>query len=57
MAGLAADLAAEHGLPVLDGVSCAVKMAEAMAGLNMRTSRRGGYAPPPSSKLERIFGA
>lgn len=57
MASLAADLAAEHGLPVLDGVSCAVKMAEAMAGLNMRTSRRGGYAPPPSSKLERIFGA
>ena len=57
MASLAADLAAEHGLPVLDGVSCAVKMAEAMAGLNMRTSRLGGYAPPPASKLERIFGA
>lgn len=56
MAGLAAALAAEHGLPVLDGVSCAVKMAEAMAGLDMRTSRLGGYAPPPAGKLERIFG-
>jgi allantoin racemase len=57
MAGLAADLAAEHGLPVLDGVSCAVKMAEAMAGLNMRTSRLGGYAPPPAGKLKHAFGA
>jgi allantoin racemase len=55
MASLAADLAAEHGLPVLDGVSCAVKLAEAMAGLNMRTSRLGGYAPPPASKFENIF--
>ncbi len=57
MASLAADLAAEHGLPVLDGVSCAVKMAEAMAGLNMRTSRLGGYAPPPAGKLKRMFSA
>ncbi len=56
MAGLAADLAAEHGLPVLDGVSCAVKMAEAMAGLDMRTSRLGGYAPPLAEKLKRAFG-
>ena len=57
MAGLAADLAAEHGLPVLDGVTCAVKLAEAMAGLGMRTSRLGGYAPPPAEKLRHIFPA
>jgi len=57
MAGLAADLAAEHGLPVLDGVTCAVKLAEAMAGLGMRTSRLGGYAPPPAEKLKRMFPA
>jgi allantoin racemase len=57
MAGLAADLAAEHGLPVLDGVTCAVKLAEAMAGLGMRTSRLGGYAPPPAEKLKHIFPA
>ena len=56
MAGLANDLAQEHGLPVLDGVTCAVKLAEAMAGLNMRTSRLGGYAPPPASKLEAALG-
>lgn len=57
MASLAADLAAEHGLPVLDGVSCAVKLAEAMAGLNIRTSRLGGYAPPPPAKLAGAFPA
>lgn len=55
MAGLAAELAAEHGLPVLDGVSCAVKLAEAMAGLDLRTSRLGGYAPPPPGKLKSMF--
>ena len=55
MASLAADLATEHGLPVLDGVSCAVKLAEAMAGLSIRTSRLGGYAPPPANKLDGAF--
>ena len=51
MADLAGRLQAEHGLPVLDGVACAVRMAEAMVGLGMRTSRLGGYAPPPAKKL------
>ena len=51
MADLAGQLSAEHGLPVLDGVSCAVRMAEAMVGLGLRTSRLGGYAPPPVQKL------
>lgn len=51
MADLAGRLSAEHGLPVLDGVSCAVRLAEAMAGLGLRTSRLGGYAPPPVQKL------
>ena len=51
MADLAGRLAGEHGLPVLDGVACAVRLAEAMAGLGLRTSRLGGYAPPPEQKL------
>ena len=51
MADLAGRLSAEHGLPVLDGVSCAVRLAEAMVGLGLRTSRLGGYAPPPGQKL------
>jgi allantoin racemase len=51
MADLANRLAEEHGLPVLDGVTCAVRLAEAMVGLGLRTSRLGGYAPPPVQKL------
>jgi allantoin racemase len=50
MADLAGRLQAEHGLPVLDGVACAVRLAEAMVGLGLRTSRLGGYAPPPAKK-------
>lgn len=46
MAGLAASLSAEHGLPVIDGVVSAVALCEAMVRLNLRTSRLGGYAPP-----------
>ena len=53
MTDLAEALAAEHGLPVLDGVTCAVRLAEAMAGLRLKTSRRGGYAPP---RLEKHAG-
>lgn len=51
MADLAETLAAEHGLPVLDGVTCAIGLAEAMAKLGLKTSRLGGYAPPPLHKL------
>ncbi|MBN8630556.1 MAG: aspartate/glutamate racemase family protein [Rhodobacterales bacterium] len=51
MADLADRLAGEHRLPVLDGVTCAVKLAEAMVGLGLKTSRLGGYAPPPAQKL------
>jgi allantoin racemase len=46
MADLAASLAAEHGVPVIDGVAAAVKLAEALAALGLRTARVGGYAPP-----------
>lgn len=46
MTDLADRLAEEHGLPVLDGVSCAVGLAEAMVRLGLRTTRLGGYAPP-----------
>ncbi len=51
MADLADALAKEHGLPVLDGVSCAVGLAETMVRLRILTSRVGGYSPPPASKL------
>lgn len=44
MADLGQRLEAEHGLPVLDGVTCAVGLAEGMVRIGLRTSRRGGYA-------------
>jgi allantoin racemase len=46
MTDLAASFADEFALPVLDGVACAVAMAEAMARIGLKTTRRGGYAPP-----------
>ncbi len=46
MADLAAALSQEHGLPVIDGVAAAVKLAESLHALGLRTSKVGGYAPP-----------
>lgn len=46
MADLTSMLQERHQVPVLDGVACAVALAEAMSGLGLRTSASGGYAPP-----------
>jgi allantoin racemase len=46
MADLAAALARRHGLPVVDGVVAAVKLAEALVALGLATSKRGPYASP-----------
>jgi allantoin racemase len=37
---------AEFGLPVIDGVAAAVKLAEAVVGLGLGTSKALGYAAP-----------
>jgi len=46
MADLAKAMSKEHGLPVIEGVSAAVKMAEGLASLDLTTSKRGGWAAP-----------
>ncbi|MBD8687411.1 MULTISPECIES: aspartate/glutamate racemase family protein [unclassified Rhizobium] len=46
MADLAAQLSAEFGLPVVDGVSAAVKHAEGLITLGLRTAKNGAYAIP-----------
>ncbi len=46
MADLAAERARTHGLPVIDGVVAAVKLAESLVSLGIGTSKRGGYAAP-----------
>jgi allantoin racemase len=46
MTDLAASLAEEFRLPVLDGVACAVAFCEGAIRLNLSTTKLGGYAPP-----------
>lgn len=46
MADLTRRLQADFGLPVIDGVSAAVKQAEALVSLGLTTSKRGAYARP-----------
>jgi len=46
MADLAARLSERHGLPVIDGVASAVKLAEAFGALGLKTSKIGAYARP-----------
>jgi len=46
MADLAASFAARFGLPVIEGVAAAVKLAEAVVGLRLATSKTGAWAAP-----------
>jgi allantoin racemase len=46
MADLARDLSRDFGLPVIDGVTAAVKLIEGLVGLDLSTGKRGGYAFP-----------
>jgi len=46
IAGLAREAADGIDVPVLDGVSCAVRMAEALVGLRTHPPRRGSFARP-----------
>jgi allantoin racemase len=55
MADLAAHLTEQHGLPVIDGVSCAVKLAEACSAVGLRTSKIGAYAAPRPKPYSGAF--
>ena len=46
MADLAARLSEQHGLPVVDGVASAIKLAEALGAPGFKTSKIGSYAAP-----------
>ena len=46
MAALCRALQQRLGVPVIDGVSAAVKLAEALVALGLHTEKRGDYAPP-----------
>ncbi len=53
--GLAKALEDELGIPVLDGVTCAVKMAEAVVELGQSTSKAKTYRFPESKAFTGVF--
>ncbi|MEU6823119.1 aspartate/glutamate racemase family protein [Streptomyces atriruber] len=46
MTGLQRAVGEKLGMPVVDGVGAAVRLAESLVGLGLTTSRVGGYAKP-----------
>lgn len=52
MTDLAAALAKQFGVPVIDGVAAGVKLAEALAGLGALTSKVGLYASPRPKRYD-----
>jgi Asp/Glu/hydantoin racemase len=48
LAGLARDLAGQIPVPVVDGISAGIRMAEAVAGMQSGPHRAGAFAPPPA---------
>ena len=46
MAGLDKAIEERTGAPVVDGVAAAVKLAESLVGLGLKTSKVRTYAPP-----------
>ena len=44
MADLMQQLSREFGIPIVDGISCAVGMAEALVAAGLQTSKTGAYA-------------
>ena len=55
MADLADALARRFDVPVLDGVACAVALAESLVGLGLRTSKRNTYASPRAKPYAGAF--
>jgi allantoin racemase len=59
MADLTAELRAEFGVPVVDGVAAAVKQAESLVTMGLTTGKSGASAPPidkPYHGLLEAFG-
>lgn len=51
MAGLEEAITGELGVPVIDGVGAAVRLAEALVGLGLRTSKISTYAAPEPKRI------
>ena len=57
MADLATELSKEFGVPVIDGVTAAVKLVESLVALGLQTSKRNGYAYPRTKQYLGQFQA
>lgn len=57
IAGLARDVAHEIPVPVLDGVSCAVRLAEALIAIAPRPPASGSFARPPAKPSQGLAPA
>jgi len=55
MTDLARDLERRAGVPVLDGVACAVSLAESLVRIGLRTSKRNTYATPLAKPYAGVF--
>ncbi|MFC4592071.1 aspartate/glutamate racemase family protein [Sphaerisporangium corydalis] len=56
MAPFCADISRRLGVPVIDGVAVATKLAESLVSLGLRTGARGEYAPPGPKKYTGLLG-
>jgi len=54
MADMCHELQRRLGVPVIDGVGAALKLAESLVGLGLRTSKHGDYATPLSKRYAGI---
>src|SRR5205823_7079548 len=52
MAGLEEAITSELGVPVVDGVAAAVRLAEAVVGLGLKTSKVSTYAKPDAKRID-----
>ena len=55
MADLTSELSKEFGVPVIDGVSAAVKLVESVVAMGLQTSKINGYAFPRSKQYFGLF--
>ena len=55
MADLTSELSKEFGVPVIDGVSAAVKLVESLVAIGLQTSKVNGYAFPRSKQYFGLF--
>jgi len=55
MADMAKTLTTQFSIPVVDGVSAAVKMAEALVSMELTTSKALGYQSPRAKNYQGMF--